>query len=417
MRENDTHINYTMADIQRYNNGSMTAMEMHDMERAALQDPFLADAIEGIAEADIDVANKHLNEITALLQPKKEQAKIIPMQPRTNSWLRVAAIIVVIVGVGLAGIFLLNNNDNAKQVALAENAALPKRDVDSVKVLSLAPSATTATDTQLSVESNNQVADESEQKGKILAEQKSKKEAAPAMEKEEDDKQILPLARPAAPMANNNKDTEKAKKKSSYFTEGNLYVHAEVAKKVSGVVVDTKQKPVPNATVKLADSSIAVTDKNGEFDFNLADSGATANITAFGYKSATASLGRSMSDTIILKEKRFVLSEVPETNLRTQNAKRKDTSAAAAPVGGWQSFQEYVYKKLNKTYDSTHSDATVSNGLELEFSIDDEGLPYNFKVLQPADAQVTNDAIKAITEGPKWVPSKESKKARIRIKF
>ena len=36
------YINYTFEDIQRYLQGRMSAAEMHSMEKAALQDPFLA---------------------------------------------------------------------------------------------------------------------------------------------------------------------------------------------------------------------------------------------------------------------------------------------------------------------------------------------------------------------------------------
>ena len=35
------YINYTFEDIQRYLQGKMSAAEMHAMEKAALQDPFL----------------------------------------------------------------------------------------------------------------------------------------------------------------------------------------------------------------------------------------------------------------------------------------------------------------------------------------------------------------------------------------
>jgi hypothetical protein len=49
MAEQNTHINYSAEDIERYLKGKMSAKEMHDMEKAALQDPFLADAIEGFS--------------------------------------------------------------------------------------------------------------------------------------------------------------------------------------------------------------------------------------------------------------------------------------------------------------------------------------------------------------------------------
>ena len=42
---------YTAADFARYHAGTMPADEMHELEKAALEDPFLADALEGYAYA------------------------------------------------------------------------------------------------------------------------------------------------------------------------------------------------------------------------------------------------------------------------------------------------------------------------------------------------------------------------------
>ena len=47
MSEEKNIINYTAADIQKYWNGKLSAAEMHAMEKAAMDDPFLADALEG----------------------------------------------------------------------------------------------------------------------------------------------------------------------------------------------------------------------------------------------------------------------------------------------------------------------------------------------------------------------------------
>jgi len=48
---NRHHINYTYADIRRYYEGQMSPAERHALEAAALEDPFLADAVDGYANA------------------------------------------------------------------------------------------------------------------------------------------------------------------------------------------------------------------------------------------------------------------------------------------------------------------------------------------------------------------------------
>src|SRR6202012_2943583 len=40
---------YSGADIEKYLKGELSAREMHDLEAAALEDPFLADALDGMS--------------------------------------------------------------------------------------------------------------------------------------------------------------------------------------------------------------------------------------------------------------------------------------------------------------------------------------------------------------------------------
>ena len=47
MSEEKNIINYTAADIEKYWKGKLSAAEMHAMEKAAMEDPFLSDALEG----------------------------------------------------------------------------------------------------------------------------------------------------------------------------------------------------------------------------------------------------------------------------------------------------------------------------------------------------------------------------------
>ena len=42
---------FTSEDIRKYLAGKLSSAEMHAIEKAALEDPFLADAIEGMAIA------------------------------------------------------------------------------------------------------------------------------------------------------------------------------------------------------------------------------------------------------------------------------------------------------------------------------------------------------------------------------
>ena len=48
MSANDKYKIYSAGEIRKYLDGELPAAEMHALEAAALEDPFLADALEGM---------------------------------------------------------------------------------------------------------------------------------------------------------------------------------------------------------------------------------------------------------------------------------------------------------------------------------------------------------------------------------
>ena len=74
MNEGSTY-HYSAEDIQKYLQGKLNAAEMHALEKMALDDPFLAEAIEGYRDnvvnlsSDMDILRSRLHERTEV---KKE---------------------------------------------------------------------------------------------------------------------------------------------------------------------------------------------------------------------------------------------------------------------------------------------------------------------------------------------------------
>ncbi|MBS1608350.1 MAG: carboxypeptidase-like regulatory domain-containing protein, partial [Bacteroidetes bacterium] len=94
------HISYSAADIERYHKGLMTAKEMNALEKAALDDPFLADAIEGYSIVTTEAENDVLL-LTKKLDERINDNKVVPLRKASYTWLRVAAAIIVIGGAGI----------------------------------------------------------------------------------------------------------------------------------------------------------------------------------------------------------------------------------------------------------------------------------------------------------------------------
>ena len=115
---------FTAADIERYHKGLLSSREMHDLEKAALDDPFLADALEGYSVPGVNVAADIADLKKQLAQKTEEEtAKVIPMAGNARSfpWLRAAVLIVGIAGAALLTYQLAFNNKKDNALARNEN--------------------------------------------------------------------------------------------------------------------------------------------------------------------------------------------------------------------------------------------------------------------------------------------------------
>lgn len=103
-----------ISQIRKYINGELDARAMHRLERQALDDPFLSDALEGYQHAGKNQQN-NLADLSARLQSRVDEKvkRLIPWGP-----LSIAASILVVIGVSM-WLMTRNSNDSApiKQVA------------------------------------------------------------------------------------------------------------------------------------------------------------------------------------------------------------------------------------------------------------------------------------------------------------
>src|SRR5215204_247947 len=126
---------FTATDIERYYNGQMPAPERHALEKAALDDPFLADALEGYKLTPTPAAD--MAALKKELAHKTDKAKVVPIaatQRRSSSWFRIAALFLVLMGAGWSVYYLmdakrdtlsLDNKESAAPVTLQAPAATP----------------------------------------------------------------------------------------------------------------------------------------------------------------------------------------------------------------------------------------------------------------------------------------------------
>lgn len=156
---NDNNIkNFTAADIEKYHRGLLSAKQMHDLEKAALDDPFLADALEGYAVAGVN-AHADIIDLKKRLADKLESksAKVVTMHGgesrKSFPWLRAAAAVVIIAGgTMLANQFLFTKN-KSQDIAQVNPAPIENKKADSNNI-NTAPTAAAA-DTPMAVQELN----------------------------------------------------------------------------------------------------------------------------------------------------------------------------------------------------------------------------------------------------------------------
>lgn len=115
---------YSADDIRKYLDGSLTAGEMYSLEKAALSDPFLADAIEGM-QLSINAEDKNFfSEDVADLR-KKLNEKIESKKRKTiNIWWKIAAVLIVMI-TGIAVSFYLISNKKTDAVIVSKVESIP----------------------------------------------------------------------------------------------------------------------------------------------------------------------------------------------------------------------------------------------------------------------------------------------------
>ena len=435
MADANIHINYTVEDIERYLNSGMNAKEMHDMEKAALQDPFLADAIEGYGGASMQQSHQHLNEITALLQKDKAEAKVVTMPQRNYSWIRIAAMLIAVVGVGVFSWYLIDLNK-----PVAENAvtAMKENEVTKTQERPVVKQADTAlVIAQQKATSLNEQALEKPKLTHKIAPLTRNKAMETSIESKDNDVAIVAASVPEKKLDSvqifltdiapgvevSRADTKSAKIFSPIQGKGSASVSSNMfANNFSGYVLDDNHQPVPGAVVSANNKRATFTNSEGFFQLAAPDSILNVSVSSVGYETANANLSNKFANRIAISPSSQSLSEIVVTGYgskRKQTEKdNKSRADSAFPSGGWESFQEYVYRKMNKPFDSANVNYTPTHGLvEIEFSIDSEGYLYNFNITQSSGKENDEKALNALKDGPRWISTKKNKKGKVSIRF
>lgn len=419
-------INYNAHDIERYLNRQMSAAEMHAFERAMMDDPMLADAVDGyqsvIVERNIDA---DLAELKTKLNPKKENVKVITGFFRP--WMSVAAGLVIVLTAVLFYRYQ-NQKEPAETVAVKEQKAADSLPVLKETIVDSTTVAINETSPIQEIPVTPKVPPKKESKQlkeeALLTDNKSDFAKSEQVVTARPDTNVVAATTAPAPAVASLEKKDQTYNYNIAKSEAKTKAKLPTLNKFTGVVVDENNNPLPFANITEVKSGVGTyADAKGFFNMIAADTVLNIETRSVGYSSANVLLRNNQQQKIVLKDE-AVIAGAPTGNQlfernrnRTSSMKEEVTEMESEPVDGWDKYSTYVLNNL-RTPDINDkrrfSESHLQKEVELSFDVNPDGSIANVKVERSNCSTCNNEAIRLIKDGPKW-KSKTGKKERARF--
>lgn len=430
----DNQPGYNRENLLRYISGKMTQAEMHALEKAALGDPFLADALEGLQQEESSKAKKDLETLDQRLTNRTDP-KVIPMPPRIKWW-RVAIVASIVCMMGLSYyLFTLRDEElpNIAQVSTktandsgiipgsemflpdsTSTAAKPEENKNDSEKGKLINSPATVTKNSTSSVSISDKILPGQQPAPItpdyraMADAEAAKVSASQAEKEEMAETL--------PARSDKKARTRNLQPSSLENGPEIYYFI-------GRVTDKEEKPVAFANIAIRESQRTnYTDANGNFKLIAGDSTLEVDIKSVGYLSRYARLSHSKTlNKVIMqprdasKKKSTVKKPVKPTNDISHDSESDPDleKPDAEPQDGFAAYQFYLLNNIRLPAEA--GNRSMKGVVELSFLVGDNGRLSDFKVEKSLCHSCDKEAIRLIKDGPPWILYNSDKPVRVRI--
>lgn len=152
---NDPRKPFSAADIDRYLRGEMTPSEQYELERAALSDPLLSEAIDGFTQATGTDWQPHLDRLQQRIQQHQtdRSAAVVVSMPFWKNIRQLAAVLLALTALG-AGLWALFQPE--EKTSIAKEIKPPKPSNDTTPT-TIAATTTTASIPTLPVKEPTQI--------------------------------------------------------------------------------------------------------------------------------------------------------------------------------------------------------------------------------------------------------------------
>ncbi|MEX1203272.1 MAG: carboxypeptidase-like regulatory domain-containing protein [Ferruginibacter sp.] len=422
------------SDFERYYKDLMPSSERNALEKAALEDHFLQDALDGYAFTDDAVAA--INDIREqIIDFQKPALKLVWFQQKNvQRLIRVAAVLLI---TGALTFVLFNNNKvNTPSIAsITTDTTVPTTVVDK-------PDDATLTVLETDVQGKKGFTDVPlfiQQQPKPPAVVKSLNNTTPSTSFINDvkiDSNINDL------IAVNRSKVEEITTASDKSTKESVAAAPSLQRfpitVIRGQVINQQGIPIANATIKDQETNVVIaTDFNGNFELSNSKnySNVTIDVNAAGYRVLQSNLSNNASNRIVLQEekstdnnaeveavplpqKKYLIAPIADSSIKEDlpgyfNMNRV-TLQYVTPVAGWDVFNSFIEANLKS---ATSLGSSSKGKVVVGFSINAAGNAENIQIKSSLDSACDAEAIRLIEKSPAFKRTKRLGKIEAIIKF
>ena len=402
-----------------YIRGLRKGKEAHRLEKESMQDPFLADAMDGYNQ----VEGNHEQRIEKLrMQVSAHSAK--KKNTYAITWSIAACLII---GFGISSYFMFLKKSMTDEVFIAEESVSTKLAEPAAPLTPAIPATPTvpATPQKEIALATTKVKTDSTPVSEITARQANKKDmiakiqatsqpqqgvlvaTVPVME--EVSEETAALQEVVATMDTFESESDKKMKLAKVATilpQNNM---------IKGRVTNEKGEPLIGASVTYKGTNIGtITNMNGEFSLVKKDDKKRLTAQFIGYDPVEIRVDTSRTMLIAMNENKQALNEVVVVGYGAKKNKKSVTAGTVVkgneqankditpqPVIGKRKFQKYLKENLVRPTDEKC--AQVKGKVVLTFLVNKEGRPFSIKVKESLCESSDKEAIRLIQEGPDWI--------------
>ena len=440
-------------DIIKYKKGELSPEQMHALEKKALADPFLADALEGVENISSDELAADISAIEKKIFHKKKTILFTPLRIAAGVLLVATSVFIVYQFIPKAETIALktekpkpeSKKDEGEKPSVSEKVESKKLKVEKGEkrtgvenqkqktseiskaelIVSSSASPTAKThqpkldDKGAGSETQPSVQPAPIQDLAVVEEQSAKIEA-------EDDKvsKEIVASEPKAASAN---AVSRAKKKDFAPSEAQRSAVPPTIiqriQSISGQVVAAEDNsPLPGVIVNVKGTSIGtVTDLRGNYSISTAEENSQLVFSFIGLQQQELDASGKNKIDVKMKEDATQLSEVVVTGFgQAKDEDREPVITLAEPIGGKKAYDKYLESNLKYPEEALKNKIKGKAGIE--FTVSEDGSLKDFLVIKKLGYGCEEEIIRLVKEGPKWIPSREGNKptestVRVRMRF